>query len=318
MTNIRPPSKKLGATMRKAFSALMEHAGKTDKKTIFFTGDLGFMALEGVRESMGDRFVNTGVSEQNMVTAAAAVASEGFTVFCYSIAPFTVFRPAEQIRLDVCLHNKNVKIVGNGGGYGYGIMGGTHHAIEDIAVLSSFQNMRCYIPFCKEDVEGVFNSMMDRVGPAYLRLGGGQKPEDLELPKYSHTRKLTSGKKITVVALGPVTLNALTAISSLNKDEIELFVITEIPIPNFSSELQESIKKTGKLLVVEEHVQRGGLGENLAELVLESGLSCQYQHLFAKGYPNGLYGSQKYHQKLSSLDPDSIKSKIQEMINEKK
>src|SRR5690242_17673469 len=101
------------------------------------TGDLGYQALEGVREKLKDRFINAGVSEQNMVSVAAALASEGLEPLCYSIAPFAVFRPAEQIRLDVCLHGLGVKIVGNGGGYGYGIMGSTHHAIEDVAVLSS-------------------------------------------------------------------------------------------------------------------------------------------------------------------------------------
>lgn len=175
--------------MRKEFCNTIEKIASENKKVIFLTGDLGFMALEDIQKSIGERFINAGVSEQNMITMAAGLASEGFTVLCYSIAPFVVFRPAEQIRLDVCLHDMDVKIIGNGGGYGYGIMGSTHHAIEDIAILSSFQNMKCYIPFCAEEVQEITINMMNRQGPAYIRLEKGTKPEDLVLSKYKHTRK---------------------------------------------------------------------------------------------------------------------------------
>jgi len=116
--------------MRKEFSKTIEEIAKKDKKVIFLTGDLWFYGPRKRQEAIGKRFINAGVSEQNMISMAAGMASEGLRPICYSIAPFAVFRPAEQIRLDIGLHNMNVKIVGNGGGYGYGIMGATHHAIE--------------------------------------------------------------------------------------------------------------------------------------------------------------------------------------------
>lgn len=302
--------------MRKNFCDTIEKIAVQNEKVIFLTGDLGFMALEGVREAIGERFINMGVSEQNMVSVAASLASEGFTVLCYSITPFVVFRPAEQIRLDVCLHNMDVKIIGNGGGYGYGIMGSTHHAIEDIAVLSSFQNMKCYIPFCSDDVPEIITRMMERNGPAYLRLERGEKPEKLLIPAYSHTRKLLSGDKITIVAMGSVVLNALQAASLFEINPVDLFVISEIPIPKLTKELADSIKKTKKLLVIEEHVSRGGLGENLSLKLLEKAISPKkFLHLCAGGYPNGLYGDQKYHQKDNCLDAESINLNIKKIIN---
>ncbi len=303
--------------MRKEFSASIEKIATTDSMVIFLTGDLGFMALENVRAVMGARFINTGVSEQNMVSLAAGLASQGYTVLCYSIAPFAVFRPAEQIRIDVCLHNMNVKIIGNGGGYGYGIMGATHHAIEDIAVLSSFQNMKCYIPFCNEDVNEIVNVMMQRKGPSYLRLGFGIKPEGLDLPAYSGVRKLKSGIKITIVGLGPVILNVFKAIEmDIGTDIADLFVVSEMPLVELPAILLNSVKKTGKVLVVEEHVSRGGLGENLSLLLLEKSAGCKLVHRFACGYPDGLYGSQAYHQKKSGLDPEAIYKIIKELSNE--
>ena len=74
---------------------------------------------------MKDHFINVGVAEQNMISTAAGIAKTGLPTFVYSIAPFAYARPFEQIRNDVCLHNLPVTIVGNGGGYGYGVMGAT-------------------------------------------------------------------------------------------------------------------------------------------------------------------------------------------------
>lgn len=302
--------------MRAEFGLEIKKIATDNEKLIFLTGDLGFKALEEIREVMGQRFVNTGVSEQNMITMAAALASEGLSPICYSIAPFAVFRPAEQIRLDVCLHNLNVKIVGNGGGYGYGIMGSTHHAIEDIAVLSSFQNMICYVPFCNEDVADVVAAMMQRTGPGYLRLGRGEKPAGLTVPDYAPVRQLLAGEAITVVSIGPVTLNVIKAIELLGlhpKKVVDLFVVSEMPVFELSDQITASVSKTKKLLIVEEHVARGGFGENLALLLLKAGISCQTTHLHADGYPNGLYGSQDYHLVLNGLDSLSISKRLMEL-----
>ena len=300
--------------MRKEFSTAMEKYAAKDKHTIFITGDLGFMALENVRDAMKERFINAGVSEHNMISLAAGLASQGLRPVCYSIAPFLVFRPAEQIRLDICLHNMDVKLVGNGGGYGYGIMGATHHEIEDIAVVSSFQNMRCYIPVSGADVFGAFETMMGMKGPAYMRLGAGALPAGVVLPQFAPVRRLVKGEKITVAALGPAVLNVLNAVGPENNISADIFAVSEIPFEGRCDELLKSISATGKLLIVEEHVKRGGMGESLALMLLEKGISAVARHLHAAGYPGGTYGSQSYHQKMSGLDPESILQTIKELL----
>jgi len=301
--------------MRKEFAQAIEKLAATDERIIFITGDLGFMALESLRETIGDRFVNAGVSEQNMISLAASLAYENLIPVCYSIAPFIVFRPAEQIRIDVCLHNLNVKLIGNGGGFGYGIMGSTHHAIEDLAVMSSFQNMHCFIPFCNDDVAGAGDKMFDYVGPSYLRLGYGIKPANIDTGTFNPIRKLTSGEKITIVGMGPVLLNAFQALSDKEKNAADIFVVSEMPLFKLTAELKNSLLKTKKLLVIEEHTRRGGMGENLASLILEEQITCKYSHCYVKGYPNGLSGSQAYHQEINGLDPDSLGIEIDKLIN---
>jgi transketolase len=301
--------------MRKEFSATLKRIATADEQVIFLTGDLGFMALENVREAIGIRFINVGVAEQNMISIAAALASEGLLPICYSIAPFIVFRPVEQIRLDICLHNLNVKLVGNGGGYGYGIMGATHHALEDIAVLSSFQNMKCFIPFCNEDVENNINAMFLYKGPSYLRLGFGSKPVNISISSFQPIRNILKGSDITIVAMGPVVLNALNVVRT-NIISADVFVVSELPIDEINEELKQSIKHTGKLLIMEEHVQRGGMGEHLAHKLLSAQIHCSFRHLFAIGYPDGKYGSQSYHQQRCGLDEESLLLTIKSMFNE--
>ena len=126
-----------------------------------------------------------GVAEQNMIGVAAGMAYKGYRVICYSIAPFVVYRCLEQVRNDVCFHNLPVYVIGNGGGYGYGIMGPSHHAIEDIATLSGLPNMTCYVPAFIEDMNSLLQHMADARRPAYFRLGlGKHMPDWLQLTYY--------------------------------------------------------------------------------------------------------------------------------------
>jgi transketolase len=156
--------------MRKEFAQAITDIARTNDKIVFLTGDLGFMALEGVKETMGERFINAGVAEQNMATMAASLAYEGFIPFIYSISPFITLRPYEQLRNDICLHNLPVKIIANGGGYGYGIMGSTHHNIEDIGSMRILPNMKVFVPFTGDDVLAALQEMINDPAPNYLRL----------------------------------------------------------------------------------------------------------------------------------------------------
>src|SRR3954469_25613515 len=161
----------------------MVHAA-ANSDLVFLTGDLGFRALEPLRDRLGDRFINVGVAEQNMVSLAAGLARSGLRPWAYSIAPFIYARPFEQIRNDVCLHNLPVVLVGNGGGYGYGVMGATHHAIEDYGVMLALPHMRAFIPAFDSDLHAMSQLLARTESPAYFRLGLSEEPKDFILPPY--------------------------------------------------------------------------------------------------------------------------------------
>src|ERR1700679_799423 len=137
--------------MRQAFcNGLVQQAPLPE--FVFLTGDLGFKALEPLRDALGPRFINAGVSEQNMVSVSAGLARTGMRPWAYSIAPFLYARPFEQIRNNLALPGLPATLVGNGGGYGYGVMGSTHHALEDYGVLLTLPNMRAFVPAFDSDV----------------------------------------------------------------------------------------------------------------------------------------------------------------------
>ncbi len=300
--------------MRNDFSKKVEDILSSNKKAVFITGDLGYNALENVQKTAGNRFINAGVAEQNMIGVAAGLAYKGFETFTYSIAPFAVYRCLEQIKIDVCIHDLPVYIVGNGGGYGYGIMGATHHALEDIGCISTLPNITCWIPAFKEDVEYCLNQITKNKKPAYLRLGLGKPyPQKLEINPINQIIKSTN-PNITVIALGPIVHNAIDAIGG-EKENIDLFTILSIPILELSEELLKSISKTKKIIVVEEHVQRGGLGEYLLSHFANKNIEIKrFVSLHAKGYPSKLYGNQSFHQQESGLDAMNIKNEINKLL----
>jgi len=301
--------------MRKIFSQVIERISTEDEKIVFITGDLGYNALENVQQSMNFRFINAGVAEQNMVGMAAGMAYKGFKVFCYSIAPFVVYRCIEQKRNDVCFHNLPVFLVGNGGGYGYGIMGPTHHAIEDIACLSPLPNMTCWIPAFTDDVEYCIRQIIKKNQPAYLRLGlGSPYPNQTRhIAGINQVIKSVQHPKVTLIALGPIVQNAIEA--TAKSDYVDIFTILTIPLPEFTNELLNSIAESKKVIVVEEHVQRGGLGELFLMKMVESNIEfSSFRSLHAMGYPTKLYGNQKYYQEISGIDAASIAKAIDEII----
>ncbi|GAB3339265.1 transketolase C-terminal domain-containing protein [Larkinella ripae] len=299
--------------MRKEFSAAIERIAANDEQIIFITGDLGYNALEPVATIMGPRFINAGVAEQNMVGVAAGMAYKGYKVFCYSIAPFAVYRCLEQFRNDVCLHNLPVFMVGNGGGYGYGIMGSTHHAIEDLACLSGLQNVKTWIPAFADELDSVVDSIVAEGRPAYLRLGAGPKtPEGSETAGSFKKVVSSENPKGTVVALGPVAANVLKALQTSDALGNQFDVYTALNLPlDLPAGLGRQWAETQNLLIVEEHVSIGGLAQQLSVKLLENGLSFrQFVSLSAQGYPDGLYGDQSYHQQQSGLDAANIQEKL--------
>lgn len=281
---------------------------------VFLTGDLGFMALEPLQSAMGPRFINAGVAEQNMVSVAAALARQEFEVWAYSIAPFIYARPFEQIRNDICFHNLPVKLIGNGGGYGYGVMGPTHHAIEDYGVMLTLPNMFVYAPVFDEDMDAVIGRARARPQPCYIRMGRGEPPRGYAVPDYAPWRQLTRGGSAVVIAVGPLAGTYVEAFAQLPAERRpNLWAVAELPIAQspMPAELLAQISMAPCLCVAEEHVQRGGFGsELLLHLAGHQIPVPPFRHLYARAHHFERYGSQAYLRRAAALDVPSMLSAL--------
>ena len=292
--------------MRKSFATSITELGK-DPNYIFITGDLGFMALESVKESFGTRFINAGVAEQNMIGVAAGLAKDGFKVFVYSIAPFCYARPFEQIRNDICLAKLPVCLVGNGGGYAYGYMGPTHHALEDCAAMNAL-GVKVLVPSFDEDIPSMLNTIN---AATYLRLGYDVRPKNSKISLWEPWRKVLEGSVGVLVALGPLAGNAMHAFVDVPPSQRpSVWAVTDLS----ESEVPQLFwdQAEGKdIYVIEEHVQSGGLGSIIALLAARLGITfSNFYHRFALRYPSGRYGSQEFHRIECGLDINGIKNLV--------
>jgi len=300
--------------MRTEFARAMIALSEQRKDLVFITGDLGYMALEGVAEALGERFVNAGVAEQNAVSLAAGLVREGYLPWVYSMAVFTTLRPYEQIRHNLALHQLPVKLVGNGGGYGYGIMGATHHALEDVGALRALPNLRLYLPLVAADVAEVVGEMARDPLPNYLRLNA---PAEIpgNVPAFAPWRKLKPGRSAVVVGMGPVVSSLYQMNAPELFDELELWSVGTFPLAELPPELSESIRTKRRVVTIEEHYRSCGLGEALSHLLLTSRVIPEsLTSLHATGYPSGRYGSQRWHQEENGLAGPALVSRLESAL----
>ena len=300
--------------MRTEFAEAMVALFEKRGDLVFITADLGYMAVEGIAQAFGERFINAGVAEQNAISMAAGLASEGQLPWVYSMSVFTVLRPYAQIRDTVCLHRLPVKLVGNGGGYGYGIMGATHHALEDVGAMRALPNMRVYVPLVAGDVSQVVAKMAEDPLPNYLRLNAPARIPG-KIPPFSPWRRLKSGRSCVVISMGPVVQGLYEMGAAELLDELEIWSVGTFPMEDLPAELSASIQQKGRVVTIEEHYRSCGLGEAFSHLLLTSGVLPESMAcLCALGYPSGRYGSQHWHQEENGLRGPALVSRLERFL----
>jgi transketolase len=300
--------------MRVEFVKTVDGVLAGDPKAMFVTGDLGYSAFEGIASRYGRRFLNAGVAEQNMVGVAAGLALAGMRPWVYSIAPFATYRCLEQIRNDVCLHRLPVRIVGNGGGYTYGIMGATHHALEDLAALRPLPNMQLFFPCSNDHVAAAVTQMSTLTGPAYLRLAISpyttplaplsEQPQTLTR-QYARRRDALA-PSVTIVGVGHGVQVALCALASggLDRENVDVFGVAHFPWDfSMDVDLLRSVSESGNVITVEEHYADGGIGESLRAALPPT---RSFRILAASYSPDQRYGSPAFHLQQCDLTPEAL------------
>jgi transketolase len=268
--------------MRNAFSDVIYDMGQKNTKICALVADISPAgSIVKFREEFPERFINTGVAEQAMIGIAAGLALKGMRPFCYTIATFSLYRPFEMIRVDLCYQNLPVTIIGMGAGVIYSTLGSTHHSMEDIAIASAIPNMTVLAPCDPSEMRLMTEWCATKSnGPVYMRLGKAGEPdltsdaiEDLVVGKI---RYLERGNDIALISYG-IALNMVKKLANqLKAIGKSVSIISCHTIKPLDSEgIRTMLREHKEVVVIEEHVPHGGLSSRVKEIAWETQATCR-------------------------------------------
>jgi transketolase len=250
---------------------------KTDPRVVFIGSDLGIGVLRKFKEEMPDRFYMEGISEAHVVGMAAGIALEGGVVYVNTISTFLTRRCFDQVAVDLCLHNLNVRLIGNGGGLVYAPLGPTHLAIEDISIFRALPNMTIVAVADAEEMKRFMPQTVDHEGPIYIRLAKGYDPvvtNDTVPFLIGKGLAMRNGRDALLVTTGITLGVAQEAATRVAADGIECAILHMPTIkPLDKEQLLELAGPARAIVAIEENTIVGGLGSAVAEVIAEVGFS---------------------------------------------
>lgn len=261
--------------IRKGFGEGLVQAGKHDKNVVALCADLTESTqMHLFQKEFPNRFVEMGVAEQNLATVASGMAAMGKIPFCSSYAMFSPGRNWEQIRTTIAYNDRPVKIVGSHAGISVGPDGGTHQAIEDIALMRVMPNMVVISPCDAIEARKATLATAVDSAPAYLRLAREKTPiittEDalFEIGK-AYVLFAAESPRFALIATGSLVYEALLAAKTLTEKGLGCVVINVPTIKPLDTEtidaVVQGLGEHGGVVSIEEHQVAGGLGGALAE-----------------------------------------------------
>jgi transketolase len=305
--------------MRNAFLKELFELAKNDERIVLIVGDLGFGVVNPFMEQLPRQFLNAGVAEQNMTGMAAGMALSGKIAYTYSIGNFPTMRCLEHVRNDVCYHNANVKIVTVGGGFAYGAMGATHHAIEDLAVMRAMPGMTIVAPGDPVEAKAATRAITEFHGPCYLRLGKAGEPIvhqseiHFELGKAIRMRE---GRDATLICTGGILQTGVRTAQRLAEEGIQTRLLSMHTLKPLDTEaILAAAHETHAIFTLEEHSILGGLGSAVAEVLAEADIpKIPFKRIGIPPAFSPYIGSQEYMQECHGLTPEAIAKTVENTI----
>ncbi len=249
-------------------------AAEKDERIVALCADLTESTRTQVfAEKFPERFVQMGVAEQNLAAVASGMAAMGKIPFITSYAMFSPGRNWEQIRTTICYNNQPVKIIGSHAGISVGPDGGTHQAVEDIAIMRVIPNMDVVVPCDAIEARKATIEIAKTKTPTYLRLARDKTPVVTtgETPfVLGKANILWRGEnpQVAIIACGSSVFNALAAAKKLAESNIQVSVTNLHTIKPLDEEtILRVATEAGKMVTVEEHQIAGGMGSVVAELL---------------------------------------------------
>ena len=267
---------------REAYGKALVDLGEQNKKVVVLDADLaGATMTKYFKAAHPDRFFDCGIAEDNMMNIGAGLSTMGLVPFCSTFAMFGAGRAYEQIRNSIAYPKFNVKICCSHAGVSVGEDGGSHQAIEDIALMRVIPGMTVIVPADAKEARKATFALADFQEPAYMRLARLATPvfeEDYPF-EIGKANVLREGKDAAVFACGLMVNEALEAAKLLAAEGIEISVINVHTIKPIDAEcVTKYAEKCGNVVTVEEHSVIGGLGDAVAD-VLMGKVCCKFRKI---------------------------------------
>ena len=252
--------------------ALLEIAGREPRAVVVSADTQDLLGIRTYIERFPERFVELGIAEQNVIGAASGMATTGLRPYVCAYAPFISARSMEQVRNDVAYANQRVVIGAAASGISLGVAGGTHHSLEDLALMRSLPNMTVIVPADVNEAYRATLATLDIDGPVYLRLGGRSEEPPVGDPeaafRLGKAVQLRSGSDVAVIACGALVDMAVRASDALKQQGIGVRVLNMHTIkPLDRGAILAAATETRGIVTAEEHHLTGGLGGAVAELL---------------------------------------------------
>jgi transketolase len=258
---------------RDVYGQTLVELGKQNKDIVVLDADLSCSTRTCIfAKQFPERFFNFGVAEQNMAACAAGLAACGKIVFLSTFAMFATGRAWDQVRNSICYNGLNVKIVASHAGLTVGPDGASHQALEDISLMRVIPNIKIIVPCDGPQTREAVVLAARTPGPFYIRLARPKVPtiENKGEFELGQAQVLTAGNDVTVIALGIMVNDALTAAKNLLNKGIKVRVINMHTIrPLDKKAILDAAKETKGIVVCEEHTVIGGLASCVSELICE-------------------------------------------------
>ena len=248
---------------------------------------------DALSEKYPDRTINIGISECNAIGVAAGLSACGCIPYVIGGNTFLAYRAYEFIRNQMCMQNRNVKVIGVGAGMAISVLGNTQHATEDVGALRSLPNLKIMTPATPTEVKKIIAQSTEFEGPAFIRVGRGSGEDfykkGTEFRPYK-IQEIKEGKDIAVFASGSIVCDVVEASRILKQRGIDIGIMNAHTIKPFDAETAEKLSVRYKTWIsVEEHNIIGGLGSALAEAIVKKRLDVSLSNMgltdtFAEGY----------------------------------
>lgn len=300
------------ASLRDSFAEVLHQVGREDPHLVVLVGDISHFRLQPFAKDCPGRYYNVGICEPTIVNMAAGLSKVGFHPVIHTISPFIVERSFEQLKLDFCYQRLGGNVVTVGSAFDYANLGCTHHCCGDFALLKTLPGTQLFYPATHVEFETLFRQVYNQGTLNYFRIPMHGHTHDFKPGEIraGQALRLKQGDDLTLIAVGSQLQTALDALGPLRGWGVSVDVIYLHTIKPFDKALvNESLSRTRRCLVIEEHSVYGGVFDE----VLRASRHLDHVRYASIAIPNTFireYGTYQQHCQTLGFSVEGILKKV--------